>query len=161
MIEEIIHNQIDSFNSEGLSDGHFERFEQKLNMAFPVVQKNKPIMIFMMAASIILFISAITIFLIKSKNNITDKQIHAKTNPEIFETEQYYLNTISEKINILNKKQIITSDLTTDLKEIDKNIKNLSKEIVKNPGDERLISAVINTYQIKADLLDDIIAHTR
>jgi len=161
MIEEIIHSNFDSFNNNDLPDGHFERFEQKLNYAFPIVQKNRSIRIFIVAASIIFFISTLTIMLIKSRNSFPDKQIISKSNTEMFETEQFYLNAISEKINTLTKKQIMTSDLTIDLKEIDKNIWKLRKEIVQNPGDERLISAVINTYQIKADLLDDIIAHTR
>jgi hypothetical protein len=161
MIEEIIHKNIDSFYNEDIPDGHFERFEQKLNNAFPNSQNNNSIRILMIAASILFFISTLTVILINTKYTMPDKLILSNVTPEIYETEQFYMNAISEKINILTVKRKMTSELNSDLKDIDKTIMSIGKEIALNPGDERLICAVINVYQTKLDLLDDIIVHTR
>jgi hypothetical protein len=161
MIEDLIHNNIDSFYKKDLPPGHIERFEQKLDKVYLNPKNNRSVNILMIAASILFFISTITVILINMKYSLPDKQIFTMTTPEINEAEQFYIGAISEKIDILNKKQIMSSDLSSDLKEIDKTMKTIKKDIAQNPGDDRLISAVINVYQTKLDLLDDYIAHTR
>jgi translation elongation factor EF-G len=161
MIEDFIHKNIGAFFNEDLADGHIERFEQRLKKDLSISKNNWSLKNIMLAASIIFLISAITIILLNMKYTLPDKQIFTSTAPEMYEAEKFYMDAISEKINILNKKQKISSDLSADLKEIDKTIKNISKDIAQNPGDERLLSAVINVYQSKLDLLDDIITHTR
>jgi hypothetical protein len=161
MIEELIRKNIGAFFKEDIPDGHIERFEQKLNREFPVLDNIRSFKILMLAASIIFFITTFTILLINMRYSLPGKQILTLATPEMYEAEQFYLNAISEKINILNKKKKISIELSGDLKEIDKTIKSISKEMTQNPGDQRLISAVINVYQSKLDLLDDVITHTQ
>jgi cell division protein FtsL len=161
MIEEIIHKNIDSFFNEELNAGHLGRFEKRLNREFAKSQNSSTFKILMIAASVVLFISTLSVIIINMKYTLPDKQLLSKASPEMIETEKYYLNAISEKLNILNKKRIMNIDLSSDLKEIDKNIKNISKDMAVKPVDERLTSAIINVYQTKLDLLDDLIAHTR
>jgi hypothetical protein len=161
MIENFFIKNKNHFFDRDLPEGHLERFEQKLNKLHTYADNKRKLKVFLMAASVILFVSTL-IFLNKKLNYILPKNhMLALTRPEMSETEQYYINAISEKIKKLNQNEKISYGLTADLREIDNTMKNINKDLTLNPGDDRLVEAAINVYQAKLDLLDDIISHTR
>ena len=60
-------------------------------------------------------------------------------------------------MEILTSTCSIDKEVLKDIHEIDQSFEEVKKELIKNPNDDRLISAVIETYRIKLDLLDEII----
>ena len=79
---------------------------------------------------------------------------------EIVETEMYYEGLINErirKIEQLNPHAEQISEILKDLSEFDNSLVNMKKDLEQAPGDERIIGAVMNTYRMKLEVLDNIV----
>ncbi len=84
--------------------------------------------------------------------------------PEYSEVEYYYTNAISkgvETLNSLTGTGVITKGeyeiMETEFVEFEKRYQELQKELEANPGDERIINAMIGYYQAKLDVINMIV----
>lgn len=148
-IEDIIKNNRSSFFDEDPPSGHMERFHNKLsgNRWLSTLMK--------IAATVILLLSiALALYYQDVDNKLTLESISA----ELAEIENYYQSVINKKLNqlekILNDEQYQTVQL--ELQAMDKNYLYLQEDLKLNPNDQRIIHAMINNFQLKIELLQQV-----
>ncbi|NQU53627.1 MAG: hypothetical protein HQ522_13920 [Bacteroidetes bacterium] len=171
-IEELILKNLEGLNENEPLDGHFARFEAKLNaqhkkkrFSFNVVWKVAAAVIFVFLAANQAFIymspnqqsSLLTAF---SKNEVT----LASVSSEYEEVEFYYTNAINVG---LNKWNTLTTDgfisdeeqqmMDTELSEFEDRFKTLQEDLAANPNDERVINAMLEYYQAKLSVISMIV----
>ncbi|MBN2524287.1 MAG: hypothetical protein JXB24_13530 [Bacteroidales bacterium] len=156
MIEDIIQNNRDLFE-EDLPEGHLKRFENKLNTASDESRRTVLNKLLVAAASVVVIITIGFIIMLTSDSFSANDYLLANITPELYEAEAYYQNKIHQKMDILSNQNNVDKSILKDLREIDKSFDTIKKDLDKNPGDERLISAILSTYQIKLDLINEIL----
>ena len=160
MSDELFSGINNSLPEEELPIGHTQRFERKLNTLHRSVRNLRIVQRIALAASVAaLFILTLLVsFNLKDLKN--QKNALQNISIEFQETEQYLTSEIDEKMDILTANNTLDKDMLSDIRDIDKSCTEIKKELINNPYDDRLISAVIETYQTKLDLLNEIISKT-
>ena len=170
-IEEIILNNLKDLNDLEPMDGHFERFQAKLNK-----QNKRKLITF----SLIWKVAAAVVFVLLAVNQANiyfspNKQIEnlainnpdfslASVSPEYKEVEFYYTNAISVGLNQwdnLKTDGFISETeqdlMNTELTEFEERFKNLQTDLAANPNDERVINAMLEYYQAKLEIINMIV----
>jgi len=140
-----------------LPGGHLKRFEKKLNSTFVIGSRLWMYQRIAIAASVAAFIVLSTIVAINLGELKTQKTVLYSISSELYETELYLAGEIEEKMEILTASNSFDKAILDDIREIDKSFDEVKKELFRNPYDDRLISAVIETYRVKLDLLDEVL----
>lgn len=164
-LEDFIRNNNESFNSFELSEGHFERFQQKLN------KQNRNTISrtywFSIAAGFV-FLIMLSVFIryqfIQIEKAINENEIVSLSDisPKYEEVENFYKADLDQKINEfqkLNCKVDLEQKKMVDmeLKQLDIVYISLQKELKMNRNDTRIINAMINNYQNKIQFLELVI----
>jgi len=171
-IEEIIFKNLEQINENEPLDGHFERFEAKLN-----AQNKKKKITF----SIVWKVAAAVIFVLLATNQAyiylsPDHQgsiLDAKRNKEITlasvsdeykEVEFYYTNAINvglSKWSSLADNGFISEEeqqmMDEELNEFEDRFKTLQQDLAANPNDERVVNAMLEYYQVKLSVINMIV----
>ena len=178
-IEKIIKENKEFFNSSEPAKGHFERFKNKLKnfSRRGVFQTKKIISIsyLLKAASVAVLITLSTLWAYNKLS--TDKILSDKStshigrqkgialkdiSPEYEEVEIYYSSLVNSKLNNLLQRFKTDDDLEEkqeileELSEFDSLYTNLQAELQANPNNERIINAMIENYQLKAEIIDRV-----
>jgi hypothetical protein len=170
-IEEIIKNNLKELNDFEPMEGHFERFQTKLDK-----QKKKKTITFNMvwkAAAAVVFVLLATnqayIYFSPDKQtqilSINNSEFTlASVSPEYKEVEFYYTNAIGVGLNQWNS---LMSDgyiseeeqelMKTELIDFETRYKNIQTDLAANPNDERVINAMLEYYQAKLDIINMIV----
>ena len=170
-IEEIILNNLKELNDYEPMEGHFERFQAKLNkqnrkkkITFSLVWKVAAAVVFVLLA-----VNQANIYFSPEKQNENlagnnSEFSLASVSPEYKEVEFYYTNAISVGLNQWNKLEtggfISETEkelMNTELSEFDVRFKNLQTDLAANPNDERVINAMLEYYQAKLDIINMIV----
>ena len=170
-IEEIILNNLKELNDSEPLDGHFERFQAKLNRQ----NKKKTItfsLVWKVAAAVVFVLLAVNqanIYFSPDKqnanlaNNNTEFSL-ASVSPEYKEVEFYYTNAISVGLNQWNglKTDGFISEseqetMNAELAEFEERFKTLQTDLAANPNDERVINAMLEYYQAKLEIINMIV----
>jgi uncharacterized protein (DUF305 family) len=81
--------------------------------------------------------------------------------PEYNEVEIYYATLASQKFNEISSLEFVDSTQKTilleELKQMDAVYENLKRDLKNNPSDERVINAMIQHYQMKVDIMNQIL----
>ena len=174
-IEEMILKNMEALNNNEPLDGHFERFEKKLNtknktrnITWKGVLKIAAVVIFVMLATnqISIYFSPETkglAGLVLNKTENTNISL-ASLSPEYTEVEFYYttsINTGLDQWNKLSKAGLISEDeqamMDDELKDFENMYKNLQQDLAANPNDERVINAMLEFYQVKLSVITMIV----
>jgi hypothetical protein len=162
-LEKFIRSNKSSFDGEEPLPGHFERFRQKMDARKPAKKVN----LFMVAAA-----AAVTGLMLTgtlgilyndpSLLNLSKKELSLGVSGEYKEVDNYYINQINRKnqlINDLTKKSTLGFDIETKrvLDDLDKSFFSLKQDLIRSPKQERIVNAMIEHYQIKNEMLDQII----
>ena len=169
-IEEIILNNLKELNDNEPMDGHFERFQAKLDK-----QKRKKTitlnLVWKVAAAVVFVLLAVNqanIYFSPEKQNVNptgnSEFSLASVSPEYKEVEFYYTNAISVGLNQWNNlktdgyiSETEQETMRTELAEFEVRFKNLQSDLAANPNDERVINAMIEYYQAKLDIVSLIV----
>lgn len=78
------------------------------------------------------------------------------------EVEQFYTQKVSLTYKQMNRKNLFTDEeqkkiVMYELAEMDSIYNNLKKDLKTNPDDERIISAMIEHYQLKLEIMNSIL----
>lgn len=163
-LEKYIRTNRDSFDEKEPSEGHFDRFRQKMESRKPVRKVN----LYMVAAAaaiagLILTGTLGILYNNSSINKLNKKELSlSMISPELKEVENYYMGQINEKYNQINS---LTKQTTPEVKsEVYKAINDmnlgyvlLKKELTKNPNSE-VVNAMIQQYQTRVEMLDQILS---
>ncbi|MGD2034768.1 MAG: hypothetical protein PVF73_06920 [Bacteroidales bacterium] len=155
MIEKFIQDKRNTFE-EDLPEGHLDRFIKKLESSSDARWRHTLNRALVVAASVVVLITIGFVALLTSDNFSAGKYLLANVTPELFEAETYFQTEINQRMEILSGQDRLDKTLMDDLNEIDESFRTIKKDLDENPGDERLISAILRTYQVKLDLLNEI-----
>ena len=170
-IEELILNNLKELNDNEPIDGHFERFQAKLNkqnktrkITFGLVWKVAAAVVFVFLA-----VNQANIYFSPDKqaeNSVADNNEFslASVSPEYKEVEFYYTNAINmgmDQWNNLKSDGFISETeqetMNTELVEFEERFKTLQTDLAANPGDERVINAMLEYYQAKLEIINMIV----
>ncbi|HYQ59147.1 MAG TPA: hypothetical protein VEP89_17515 [Draconibacterium sp.] len=170
-IEKLIFDNIDKLNDNEPMEGHFARFEAKLNAQHKSNRKFRLNTVWKVAAAIVfIFLATNQAFIYFSPgnkgvfNNKTENITLATISPEYREVEYYYTSSINTGIEQWNKwmEEGLISDeeqnmMNEELTEFETLYKNLQEDLTANPNDQRVINAMLEYYQAKLSVINIII----
>ena len=170
-IEEIILNNLKELNDIEPKEGHFERFQAKLDAQ----QKKKKItfnLVWKVAAAVVFVLLAVNqaniYFSPDKQNQILSNNNSgfslASVSPEYKEVEFYYTNAINVGLNQWNTLMAdgyISAEeqelMDIELSDFETRYKNLQTDLAANPNDERVINAMLEYYQSKLEIINMIV----
>ena len=171
-IEEIILKNLEQLNDNEPLEGHFERFEAKLNaqnkkkkITFNVVWKVAAAMIFVLLATnqVYIYLSPDHQGSIPDATGNNDVTL-SSVSDEYKEVEFYYTNAINvglSKWSSLAEDGFISEDeqqmMDEELNEFEDRFKTLQKDLAANPNDERVVNAMLEYYQAKLSVINMIV----
>ncbi len=162
-INKLFDNLQGTFNMEEPQEGHQKRFLEKLEASKRVVsvQKRKaswwrPLSI---AASVVILLG-VGISLFNTSPSI-DQQV-AEIAPEVSQTEFYFASLIEEQVKQLEKESTpetkkIIDDTMIQLQRLETNYKMLEQDLLNGGNSKLILSAMINNFQTRIDLLQDVL----
>ncbi|KPL14722.1 MAG: hypothetical protein AMS23_10690 [Bacteroides sp. SM1_62] len=151
------------FDSQEPSSGHMERFEQKLLRRqtrslfarIPYAVKAAAVLLLVALSSILIYEQARIYY--QNQRVISLRDI----SQEFGEAEFYYTTLIHSKYQEIDRLDIDDPKqkevLMSELDEMDKLFHSLQKDFQANPTDERVINAMISHYQLKLEIMSQII----
>ncbi len=152
-------NKIDDFEPSG---EHFEKFRSKLSPAPHPFYSHIPDWLKVAAVLIFVAVSSILVFEQAQKYYAKQQEPLREILPgEYFEAQVYYTSEIKEKYSEIDRLNTLDPErnkiLFTELKEMDRMLQSLLADLQANPSDERVLSAMISHYQMKLDVMGQII----
>ena len=121
------------------------------------------------AAVIVIFIASYAfheyIDIRKSKRFADENEILYREIPELKETEFYYNNLVSMKLEELepyfNQVPGMESDLKFDLNELDSIYLSLKNDLKDNIANQEVLEAMIQNYRMKLQILEDLLSEVK
>lgn len=173
-IEDLIRQNIDELNDNEPLDGHFARFEEKLNkqhkrkrkITFNVVWKVAAVIVFVLLAGnqALIYFSPNKSGLFMAENKKSDIISLSSLSPEYKEVEFYYTSSINsgiEQWNKLKTQGLISEEeqemMNEELSDFETLYKNLQQDLQLNPNDDRVINAMLEYYQAKLSVINLIV----
>lgn len=161
-LEDIIRDNRDKFDEQEPSEGHFERFQQKLREYH---KKNQSLTwtFFLKAAAIAILVvlSGLWVFDRISETQSPEKIALESVSPEVKEAHIYYSSLMQKKYNQIkqfdfeNQKQ--KELLLSELHDMDSIYVNIKDDLKMNPNDPRVTNALIRHYQTKLEVMNQIL----
>ncbi len=163
-IDEIIRSNKDFFEDKEPSEGHFERFNLKLEIRFGKVAVKRSIVPYLLKAAVVTLLVTLSSlwtwdhFLRPDRNRMALGDV----SKEYREVENYYLHQVNLMESEINSINFINNTeqknmLTKELKNMDSVYIQLQKDLKANPDDERIINAMIEHYQTKLEVMTFIV----
>ena len=163
-IEEIIRSSRDILNNREPEAGHFERFSVKLELRRQARTIKRSIVPYLLRAAVVTLLVTLSSlwtwdhFIRPESSRMSLGQV----SPQYREVENYYLHQVGmmedEIVNTNIQNNPGQKDLLiSELKSMDSVYVSLQKELKANPNDERIISAMIEHYQTKLEVMTYIV----
>lgn len=156
-LEKHIKEQRLLLDSDTPRDGHEKRFMQKLE--YQPDNRIKPRYVIQVAASVAIIIASA--FVIISQNRSGGKVAKTEVPENILEADIYYTSQVNARVDQINDFSFDNAEekrvLLNELKELDIYQQQLINDLNANPDDDRVINALIRHYQIKLEVMDQII----
>jgi len=163
-IEDIIRNNKDFFEDAEPSEGHFERFNRKLELRFQKNAPKKSIVPYLLKAAVVTLL--VTLSSLYTWDNFirpeNSRMTLGQVSPQYKEVENYYMHQVnmmeSEIVSIDMKNNPVQKEvLLKEMESMDSVYVSLQKELKANPNDERIINAMIEHYQTKLEVMTYIV----
>ncbi len=161
-IEDYIRKNREAFDTEEPRAGHESRFLEKLPR-----QKSRSIVYLRYAAAAAVITFLVTLSGLYIHDNWITEPVRelptlADAGPKYAEAEAYFVSTIQHQRTTINQlsgdhMQAQKKHMEKDLQEMDKLYKELQKDLNANPGDPRVINAMIKHYQTRINVMKQII----
>lgn len=158
-LEELIRNNAEAFDSEEPSGDHFKKFLKKLDESHHNVRKERVIrMLTYVASAAAVFLLVLSIVLLRQQplNNNLSQSLPA----EVTEIENYFQYQIESNLRTLNSSletcPVLRKNLQSCFRELDKSFRIIQDDLKQNPGNELVLNALINHYQTKLEILEQI-----
>jgi hypothetical protein len=156
-IEEQIRKHRELFDDEHPREGHEERFLQKL---YSRGERKIPLRhILQIAASIAILVTSGIILVRVSKSG--DKVARQEIPASMMEADIYYTSQMDARYDQIRDFDFNSDEektvLLDELKDLDDYQQKLMSDLQANPDDDRVINALIRHYQLKLEVLDQII----
>ena len=161
-LDKLFNEQHDAFDEEPLN-GHFQRFESKLDHFHTRKKKSLNFYPFLRIASVVIIVLLSANLLVHFLPSKKENSVPVFTNREMNETVNFYNTRINSGMSQLKQmadqgigsKQEL-AQLKKEMDEMDQLYQDLQKEYSKNPDDERVVNAMIEYYQTKLNIINTI-----
>jgi hypothetical protein len=162
-INNLFENLKEDFNIEDPKLGHQQRFLSKLNnQNETIIETPKSVRqlwrpLIGVAASLVLLIS---VFIgIQQNSNSSDL---ASVSTEMATTQDFFTNVITSELEKLNSEespefQDLIVDALFQIKILEENYEQLKVDLTDSGNDKRVIFAMINNFQNRIDLLQNVV----
>jgi len=161
-LEDIIHANRDRFDDLEPGEGHFDRFQQKLrryhrqNRKFPWGALLKAAVV-----AVLVVLSGLWVYDQTRSEASPQRLALEKVSPEVREAHIYYTSLMQKKYEQIRqfdfKNQQQKELLLNELKEMDSIYTNIQDDLRANPNDPRVVSALIRHYQMKLEVMNQIV----
>jgi len=154
-LKKFISQNKEDFDTHEPSFNHFAQFKDKMlsGNKRSINYKNIIVSILSVAALYFLFFwMAPDNLIIKTEN---------RPSKEYFETENYYKNSLDKKINVytqLSRNADADKSVLNELNDLNEEYEVLEQELNQSDNDQRIISAMVNNYRLRINLLDEVIS---
>lgn len=156
-LEQYIRKQRSKLDSDRPREGHEERFLRRLESQ-PDRRVNFRHVLQIAASVAIILASAIVIVQQNRSGKITAENEILES---ILEADQYYTTQVSQRYHQIQEFNFDNPEekamLLDELKDLDTYHQQLMDDLEANPSDDRVIHALIRHYQMKLDIMDQII----
>lgn len=163
IIENIFENLHDTFDTEVPNAGHEHRFLDKLQAKNKsITKKGRDTFNFWnsfiaIAASVIICVSLFTI-------TQQDDEIKglASVSPELSETQNFFTNTITKELAILNSERtpetsVLIDDAIKQLNILETEYETLKTDLTESGNDKRVIYAMVTNFQNRINVLQNVL----
>ncbi|MCF8370680.1 MAG: hypothetical protein K9H64_03590 [Bacteroidales bacterium] len=165
-LEKIILENIETFDSSEPKEGHFDRFDRKLENKFN--RKEKRAFTFYLKIAAVMALGLMSTLWLYEKFSADPLQQSSSSmalsdiSPEYAEVEMYYTSTINNSLNDLDpffkeNEELKDELLTSEFGQLDSLYQDLQKELANDPNDEQIIDAMILHYQTKLEIISTIL----
>lgn len=168
-LEQFIRDHADQFDDQEPKEGHFQRFEDRLDQFHTTSQRPAPVRLWMkIAAGIVILMTAglaISELATHDFSQRTSLQQATLGLPDelmevldIYErrSDQHMTELNQLALNCPNDKGLVTT-AQHEVAEINKNMEELVNALKENPSDARVQNALIQNCKAKESLLSDVI----
>jgi hypothetical protein len=163
-LERLILNNQHSFQNEEPLEGHFERFEARLQKASKPGRKFNFQAVLKVAAVVVFALLAVNQARIWLSPEKKETLSLGSISPEYREVEFYYTNAIQlgmSQLDVLKKEGMISESeqqmMLKEQKEFDQMYQKLLEDLKANPDDERVINAMLEYYESRMNVITLII----
>jgi hypothetical protein len=162
-LEEIIRNNAGVFDSGEPSAAHFEKFLKKLDGRHQNAKKDRFVrMLTYVASAAAVFLLVVSIILLRRQSS--DINTAQQLPVEVTEIENYFQYQIESNLRTLNSSlencPVQKQNLQLCFKELDKSFRTIQNDLKANPGNELVMNALINHYQTKLEIMEQIARQT-
>ena len=164
-LEQFIRNNLDRFNEYEPPEGHTDRFATKLGARDSARKHSYRIMLLRVAA-IVVFVFLLSVVFFREYrvwNESGEEASLMAYNTEVLEAERYYsqqlqlyykqIEELPFQNNTTEKRKVLR-----ELQEMDNQVEIMKADLQQYPDNEMIINAIMSFYQIKIELMNDIIA---
>jgi hypothetical protein len=163
-IEEIIRSNREFFEEAEPREGHFDRFRMKLEKKYHTGKATRSIVPYLLKAAVVTLLVTLSSlwtwdhFIRPDRGRMTLGQV----SPQYKEVENYYIHQVNLVESEITGSTIAGNPeqmemLKNEMKSMDSVYVQLQKELKTNPNDERIISAMIQHYQTKLEVMSYIV----
>lgn len=163
-LENYILENRDSFDTREPAAGHLHRFERRMKA------QNRPVLSrylvpAMKVAAIFVLALFSSLWLIDNffSPSLTPQGVSlSDVSPELMEVEVFYTSLIDEQYSQIKAIDLSSEDahkeiMLRELEEMNSVYKTLQEDLKSNPHNERIIHAMIQYYQMKTDVMAQIL----
>jgi hypothetical protein len=167
VLEEKIKKNKELFDKSEPSDGHFDRFNNKLNSlhSIEVTERRKKLFPYAKVAAVIILLMAVGAVLIITIPDRSLSTAAASDLPaELLEAKDFYNAKVNKKMEQIDQcaatgedAVLIKNMVNQEINELDKQSEELENVLKEDTDNQRVKNALINNYKTKSELLDNII----
>ncbi len=163
--EKIIRENSGFFDHREPDPGHFDRFRQKLGME-ETKRKKISLSRIMQAAAVLLLLVISSLWVYEHFLQAREPRAISlgSLSPEYREVEMYYTSMIQEKyreFEALSSDSLAMQILHQEMQSMDSTNLSLQRELAANPGDERVVNAIIELYETKVKVMNYILGQLK
>lgn len=170
-LDQFVRENVESFNSLDPPVMAWETIEKELSAPKIPVARKMWSYAWKAAAAVLIFASAwlLNDYTDQRKNTVSySSETEVAASPELSElsdAEAYYTTQISNKqaelARYAHQHPEIMVDLKKEFSEMDKGKAELKKDLAESNADEKVIEAIILSYRVKLEILDQMLAELR
>jgi hypothetical protein len=156
-LEEHISGLRQQLDSDVPREGHEQRFLRKLERqpARRVHMRH----VLQVAASIAVILASAIVLIQQNKSG--NRRAELEIPASVMEADLYYSTQVNQRYDQIRQFDFESAEekavLLDELRELDSYHQQLLLDLEANPGDERVINALVRHYQVKLEVMDQII----
>jgi hypothetical protein len=156
-IEKLVHEKRMLLDTDLPGEGHEERFRHKLGRV--PVRRVHVRHLLQVAASVAVILASTMVIIQQNKSG--SKIAVQEIPPSLMEADQYYSLQVSQRYDQISQfdfqNEAEKAVLLDELNDLDAYHQQLINDLKANPDDEMVFNALIRHYQIKLEVMDQII----